>query len=49
MIGRYDYRELILRPWRVVYRIECEIVRIVAVVDSRRSLADILLDRVMSM
>ena len=42
-----NYRELILPPWRIVYRIDGDIVRIVAVVDGRRSLADLLLERIM--
>jgi addiction module RelE/StbE family toxin len=45
-VGINDYRELIVRPWRVVYKIEGEKVRIVAVVDSRRDLAGLLLERV---
>ena len=45
-VGVCDYRELILRPWRVVYRVEGGTVYIVAVVDSRRDLADLLLERV---
>jgi len=40
-----QYRELIERPWRVVYRIEPERVFIVAVLDSRRDLQTLLLER----
>ena len=39
------YRELQVPPWRVVYRIEGRRVFVVAVLDSRRSLEDVLLDR----
>jgi toxin ParE1/3/4 len=40
-----QYRELIARPWRVVYRTEPERVFIVAVLDSRRDLQTLLLER----
>lgn len=40
-----QYRELIERPWRVVYRIEPERIFIVAVLDARRDLQTILLER----
>lgn len=39
------YRELVVPPWRVVYRIDGRKVWIVAVLDSRRSLEDLLLER----
>ena len=39
------YRELQVSPWRVVYRTEGRRVFVVAVLDSRRSLEDVLLDR----
>lgn len=40
-----QYRELIERPWRVVYRIEPERIFIVAVLDARRDLQTLLLER----
>ena len=40
-----QHRELIERPWRVVYRIEPGRIFIVAVLDSRRDLATLLLER----
>jgi plasmid stabilization system protein ParE len=39
------YRELILAPWRIIYRIFGETVYVLAVLDARRNLEDILLDR----
>ncbi len=39
------YRELIERPWRIIYRIEQARVLVMAVFDSRRDLESILLDR----
>ena len=40
-----SYRELIISPWRMIYRIEDEKVYILAVFDGRRNFEDILLDR----
>ncbi|NNN05054.1 MAG: type II toxin-antitoxin system RelE/ParE family toxin [Elusimicrobia bacterium] len=39
------YRELVCRPWRIIYRIEGGRVQITAVIDSRRNLEDLLLER----
>lgn len=39
------YRELVAAPWRLIYRIEGRSVRVLAVVDARRNLEDLLLDR----
>lgn len=39
------YRELILAPWRIIYRISGETGYVLAVLDARRNLEDILLDR----
>ncbi len=39
------YRELIINPWRVFYKIEKADVYILAVVDGRRNIEDILLKR----
>ena len=44
-IDVYMYRELIERPWRVVYRFERNHVYVVAVLDARRNLASLLLER----
>ena len=43
--GVHTYRELVVSPWRVVYRISGKTVFVLAVVDSRRNVEDILLDR----
>lgn len=39
------YRELIIAPWRLIYRITDRIVYVYAVIDSRRNIEDILLAR----
>ncbi len=44
--GIVTYRELIISPWRVVYRVEKKFVYVLAVIDGRRNLEDILLDRI---
>ena len=45
--GIYQYRELIVSPWRVLYRIREDRVYVLAVLDSRRNIEDILLERVL--
>lgn len=39
------YRELIIKPWRLFYKIEQNTVYIMAVIDGRRNVEDILLSR----
>ena len=39
------YRELIIAPWRLIYRMTDRIVYVHAVIDSRRNIEDILLAR----
>ncbi|MEL1135902.1 type II toxin-antitoxin system RelE/ParE family toxin [Desulfitobacterium sp. THU1] len=39
------YRELIIQPWRILYKIEENKVWILAVIDGRRNMEDILLNR----
>ena len=39
------FREVMERPWRIVYRYDDRRVHVVAVLDSRRDLAGILLER----
>ena len=39
------YRELISQPWRIIYKVEKGTVWVLAVIDSRRNVEDILLDR----
>ncbi len=43
--GILQYRELIVLPWRVMYRTEGKNVFVLSVLDSRRNVEDILLDR----
>lgn len=39
------YRELIVSPWRIIYRISDQDVYVLAVFDARRNLEDVLLER----
>lgn len=43
--GILSYRELIISPWRVIYRTSGQKVYVLAVIDSRRSTDDILIER----
>jgi len=43
--GIFLYRELIISSWRVMYRIHERIVYIMAIIDSRRNVEDILLEK----
>jgi plasmid stabilization system protein ParE len=43
--GIRQYRELVMAPWRIVYRVDGAIVYVMAVLDSRRNLEDLLLER----
>jgi len=43
--GIHTYRELIITPWRIIYRISNTNVFVLSVIDSRRNVEDILLDR----
>ncbi len=43
--GIMQYRELMIPPWRILYRISEESVYILSVLDSRRNIEDILLRR----
>lgn len=48
-LGHYNiisYREIIVSPWRILYRIESKNVYVLAVIDGRRNLEDILLNRI---
>lgn len=44
-IGITHYRELVERPWRLLYRIESGTALVVGVLDSRRELQTLLLER----
>lgn len=43
--GISHYREIICSPWRIVYRVEAQRVMVMAVLDSRRDLQMVLLNR----
>jgi plasmid stabilization system protein ParE len=43
--GIGHYRELIIPPWRVIYRFSGDAVYVLSVLDSRRNVEDVLLDR----
>ncbi|HNW27404.1 MAG TPA: type II toxin-antitoxin system RelE/ParE family toxin [Spirochaetota bacterium] len=43
--GIEHYRELILNPWRIIYKIDNNRVYVLSVLDGRRNLEDILLER----
>ena len=43
--GILSYRELIISPWRVIYRVSEQKVYVLAVIDSRRNMEDILIER----
>ena len=42
------YREIIVAPWRIIYKIEQNIVWINTVIDGRRNIEDILLKKLLS-
>ena len=46
--GISQYRELIIPPWRLMYRIDEQKVYVLSVIDSRRNVEDILLARLVS-
>jgi len=43
--GIHIYKEIIVPPWRIIYRISDTDVFVLSVIDSRRNIEDILLDR----
>ncbi|MBN1832085.1 MAG: type II toxin-antitoxin system RelE/ParE family toxin [Deltaproteobacteria bacterium] len=43
--GILSYRELVIPPWRVLYRVSENNVYVLSVLDSRRNIEDILLKR----
>jgi toxin ParE1/3/4 len=45
--GIYQYRELIVAPWRLMYRTQEDKVYVLAVLDSRQNIEDILLKRIL--
>ena len=47
--GITSYRQLVEKPWRIVYRVDGSRVWVHAVIDGRRSLEDLLLERFLRM
>ena len=45
--GMLSWRELTVRPYRIVYRFEGDTVTVLAVFDGRRDLEDLLLERLL--
>ncbi len=43
--GILSYRELIISPWQVIYRTSDQKVHVLAVIDSRRNMDNILIER----
>ncbi len=48
-LGVTAFRELIVGPWRIIYRMNDREVRVLAVLDGRRELADLLLQRLIGL
>lgn len=46
--GIIQYRELIVSPWRIIYRISKNSVYVLSVLDARQNVEDILLKRLIS-
>jgi addiction module RelE/StbE family toxin len=47
--GITQYRELIIAPWRILYRISERTVYVLSVLDSRQNVEDILLNRLLGL
>lgn len=43
--GILSYRELIISPWRIIYKTVDQKIYVLAVIDSRRNVEDILIER----
>lgn len=43
--GISSYHEIIIKPWRIIYRISDNKIYVLAVIDSRRNIEDILIER----
>jgi len=46
--GISQYRELVIPPWRIIYRISGKSIYILSVLDSRQNIEDILLKRLIN-
>jgi plasmid stabilization system protein ParE len=47
--GITQYRELVIPPWRIIYRVADHKVYVLSVLDSRRNIEDILLKRLIGL
>lgn len=45
--GVFQFRELLVSHWRIIYKINGNGVRVLAVLDARRNLEDLLLERML--
>lgn len=43
--GIFQYQELIIQPWRMVYRVSSSTIYVLSIIDARRNVEDILLNR----
>lgn len=43
--GIVQYQELIIQPWRIIYRVSSSTVNVLSIIDARRNVEDILLNR----
>ncbi|MBL7050485.1 MAG: type II toxin-antitoxin system RelE/ParE family toxin [Nitrospira sp.] len=43
--GISSYHEIIVKPWRIIYRVSDNKIYVLAVIDSRRNIEDILIER----
>ena len=48
-VGILKYREIVYKRWRIMYKLESEMIFIVLVVDMRRNLEDVLLQRLLGL
>ena len=48
-LGITAFRGLIVDPWRIIYRVDDREVRVLAVLDGRRELVDLLLQRLLGL
>ena len=42
-----DYRQIIEQPWKIIYKVDGDIVNILTIIDSRRNLQDILIKKLL--
>jgi addiction module RelE/StbE family toxin len=42
-----DYRQILETPWKIIYKVDDNIVNILAIIDSRRNLQDMLINKLL--